>query len=105
LQSHIHFGKEHVAGGIMVFFCTNLAVPPPPPPASTPQACPSTGGTVIGTIAGTDVNGLPKQNVLAGDFDALLAALQSNTAYGNIHTVNFPGGEIRVQVLPSESDN
>ena len=24
LQSHIHFGKEHVAGGIMVFFCSNL---------------------------------------------------------------------------------
>src|SRR5690349_5889830 len=23
LQSHIHFGKEHVAGGIMVFFCSN----------------------------------------------------------------------------------
>src|SRR6266446_9974551 len=24
LQAHIHFGKEHVAGGVMVFFCTNL---------------------------------------------------------------------------------
>ena len=24
LQAHIHFGKVHVAGGIMVFFCTNL---------------------------------------------------------------------------------
>ena len=23
-QSHIHFGKEHVAGGIMVFLCANL---------------------------------------------------------------------------------
>ena len=22
---HIHFGKEHVAGGVMVFFCSNLA--------------------------------------------------------------------------------
>src|SRR3984893_16090424 len=24
-QAHIHFGKEHVAGGVMVFFCSNLA--------------------------------------------------------------------------------
>src|ERR1700730_1315244 len=32
-QSHIHFGKEHVAGGIMVFFCTNLT----PPTGQTPQ--------------------------------------------------------------------
>jgi hypothetical protein len=23
-QSHTHFGKEHVAGGVMVFFCSNL---------------------------------------------------------------------------------
>jgi hypothetical protein len=23
-QAHIHFGKRHVPGGIMVFFCTNL---------------------------------------------------------------------------------
>ena len=23
-QAHIHFGKHHVAGGIIVFFCTNL---------------------------------------------------------------------------------
>jgi hypothetical protein len=30
-QAHIHFGREHVNGGIMVFFCSNLANPPPPP--------------------------------------------------------------------------
>src|ERR1700751_1774134 len=23
-QAHIHFGKEHVAGGVMGFFCSNL---------------------------------------------------------------------------------
>ena len=35
---------------------------------------------------------------MPGDFDALTDALTSNTAYGNIHTVNFPAGEIRGQI-------
>ena len=38
------------------------------------------------------------QGIAAGNFDALVAALTSNTAYGNIHTVNFPAGEIRGQI-------
>ena len=101
-QSHIHFGKEHVAGGIMVFFCSNLTSPAPPP---NTQPCPLTGGTVTGTITGTNVIGPTAQNVTVGDFTALLAALQSNTAYGNIHTTKFTSGEIRGQILPSENDN
>jgi hypothetical protein len=28
-QAHIHFGKVHVAGGIIAFLCSNLANPPP----------------------------------------------------------------------------
>ncbi len=35
-QAHIHFGKVHTPGGIMVFFCTNLGNGPagtPPCPA------------------------------------------------------------------------
>jgi hypothetical protein len=86
--SHIHFGKRHVAGGVMVFFCSNNANPPP-----GTQTCPMTGG---------NVQALAGQNVTAGDFDALLAALESNTAYGNIHTTNFTAGEIRGQILPSK---
>src|SRR6516162_5571678 len=31
-QSHIHLGKVHVAGGVIVFFC---ATPPTPAPAGT----------------------------------------------------------------------
>src|ERR1700737_1103383 len=26
-QAHIHFGKNHVSGGVLVFFCTNLTPP------------------------------------------------------------------------------
>jgi len=95
-QAHIHFGKEHVAGGIMVFFCTNLGNGP----AGTP-ACPDdTGGevTVTGTVTATGVVGPTAQNITAGDFAAVVAALASNTVYGNIHTKLFPAGEIRGQV-------
>jgi hypothetical protein len=103
LQSHIHFGKEHVAGGIMVFFCSNLGNGP----AGTP-ACPDdTSGevTVTGTITAAGVVGPTAQNVTVGDFAAVVAALASNTAYGNIHTKQFPAGEIRGQVHAERRHN
>lgn len=99
-QAHIHFGKRHVPGGIMVFFCSNLSTGP----AGT-QACPAGGGTVTGTITSGSVLAVPGQHIAVGDFDALVATLDSNTAYGNIHTTNFPGGEIRGQVRRSDADN
>jgi hypothetical protein len=60
---------------------------------------------VTGTITGANVQAIVGQNVLAGDFDALLAALQSNTAYGNIHTQLFPSGEIRGQIRPHDREH
>lgn len=99
-QSHIHFGKRHVAGGIMVFFCSNL----PNPPAGT-QPCPASGGTVSGTIMAAGVVGPAGQNVTPGDFGAIEDALDSDTAYGNIHTVKFPAGEIRGQIRRSHRDH
>jgi CHRD domain len=92
-QSHIHFGKVHMAGGVMVFFCSNL---PNPPPGTQP--CPANGGTVTGTITAANILGIAGQNVKAEDFDALEDALESNTAYANVHTANFPAGEIRGQI-------
>ncbi|MCU1318191.1 MAG: hypothetical protein JWN63_3513 [Candidatus Acidoferrum typicum] len=96
LQSHIHFGKKHVAGGIMVFFCSNLGNGP----AGTPTCPDDTSGevTVTGTITAAGVVGPAAQNITAGDFAGVVAALASNTAYGNIHTKQFPAGEIRGQV-------
>lgn len=91
VQSHIHLGKNHVAGGVMVFFCSNNNVP-------GVQPCPASGGTVTGTITASDVIAVTGQNVTAGDFDALTDALESNTAYANIHTMKFPAGEIRGQI-------
>jgi hypothetical protein len=98
-QAHIHFGKEHVPGGIMVFFCSNLAAPPP-----GTQACPLSG-TISGMFTGTSVIGPVAQHVTPGDFNALAQAILSKTAYANIHTVNFPAGEIRGQVSRDDDDN
>jgi hypothetical protein len=92
-QAHIHFGKVHVGGGIMVFLCTNLGNGP----AGTP-ACPANGGTVSGTLDAADVVGPAPQNIVPGNFQGVVDALKSNTAYGNIHTTQFPAGEMRAQI-------
>ena len=92
-QAHIHFGKIHVAGGVMVFFCSNLASAP----AGT-QACPASPGTVTGTLTAANVLPIMSQNVAAGDFEAIVDALESDTTYANIHTSAFPGGEIRGEI-------
>ena len=93
LQSHIHFGRVHTPGGIMVFFCTNLGNGP----AGTP-ACPTPEGSVSGMITAAGVQAVPGQQVSAGDFGAVVAALASNSAYVNVHTANFKAGEIRGQI-------
>jgi CHRD domain-containing protein len=92
-QAHIHFGKIHVGGGIVVFFCSNLGNGP----AGT-QACPSNSGTVTGTFTSASVVAVLGQNISANDFDALVDALESNTAYANVHTTVFTAGEIRGQI-------
>jgi hypothetical protein len=92
-QAHIHFGRVHTPGGVMVFFCSNLTTAPP-----GTQNCPASGGTVTGIFSAGNVVGPAAQNVTAGDFDALTDALFSNSAYANIHTTKFPAGEIRGQI-------
>jgi hypothetical protein len=99
-QSHIHFGKRHVAGAVTVFFCTNLSNGP----AGT-QPCPAGGGTVTGTITGANVGAIAAQALPAGDFDALVAIIETHTAYANVHTTNFPAGEIRGQIRRDDRDD
>ena len=94
LMAHIHFGKVHVPGDIMIWLCQTTT---DPGPAGTPT-CPEMGGTVTGMITAGSVQAIPSQNVTAGDFDAFVAALESNTAYSNVHSTNFPTGELRGQV-------
>ena len=91
-QSHIHFGKRHVGGGIIVFLCSNLGNGP----AGTP-ACPAEGA-VTGTLMPASVVGPAAQGIAVGNFAGLVEALDNDTAYGNIHTTTFPAGEIRGQI-------
>jgi len=97
-QSHIHFGQRGVNGGVFVFLCTNLGNSP------GTQACPAGGGTITGTITAANIispggDGPPaNQGITKGDFQALVRILRSGDAYVNVHTQNFPAGEIRGQV-------
>ena len=101
-QAHIHFGKRHVGGGILVFFCTNLGNGPV---GVATKPCPSNSGTVTDTVTRANIVAIAGQNVTAEDFDALVDALRSNTAYANIHTTGFPSGEIRGQIRKDRRDN
>lgn len=93
-QAHIHFGQLGVNGGIVVFLCTNLGNGP----VGT-QACPTGAGGVSGTIGSMDViAGAAMQGITAEQFGKVVRALRAGAAYANVHTTDFPGGEIRGQV-------
>jgi hypothetical protein len=96
-QSHIHFAQRGVNGGIFLFLCSNLGNGP----AGTPT-CPAAGGTVTRTVSGADMLAVGGQNVPAANFAAALRILRSGDAYVNVHTMNFPGGEIRGQVVATD---
>ena len=92
-QSHIHFGQPAVNGGISAFLCSNLGNGP----AGT-LACPLRSGALSGVITAATVIGPAGQGIGAGEFAALAAAILDQTAYANVHTVAWPGGEIRGQI-------
>jgi len=94
-QSHIHFGQRHTNGGISLFLCSNLGNGP----AGT-QACPLGAGphTITGTLMSADVIGPAGQGIAAGEFAEIIAAIRGGDAYVNVHSVTFPGGEIRGQL-------
>jgi hypothetical protein len=89
LFAHIHIGQRGVNGGVSVFLCGGGGKP----------ACPaSTSGTVKGEIVAADVGAIPAQGFAAGDFASLARAIKSGVTYANMHTPNFPTGEVRGQI-------
>lgn len=94
-QAHIHIAQRGVNGGVAVWLCSNL--PSPPTPAGV-QACPAAPGRITGTISAADVVGPSAQGIAAGEFEELVRALRNGTAYANVHSSKFPGGEIRSQL-------
>jgi hypothetical protein len=101
-QAHIHLGQQHTNGGVMVFLCSGASVDP----TGLAPACPATDGTVEGDITAANIIqvGSPAvpppgaQGIVAGEFDEFLRALRKDAGYANVHTTNFPTGEIRGQV-------
>jgi hypothetical protein len=94
VQAHIHFGASKTNGGVMVFLC-----------GGSTQPCPASGA-ITGTLTAADVSTLPVSNtdsvipqgINPGDFSGLVNAIRTGNAYVNVHTQNFPNGEIRGQV-------
>jgi hypothetical protein len=93
-QAHIHFGASRTNGGVMVFLC-----------GGSKPACPASG-TITGTLSAADVSVLPATNtdsvipqgIQPSDLNAMLEAIRSGNTYVNVHTANFPSGEVRGQV-------
>jgi hypothetical protein len=95
-QAHIHFGAPRTAGGVTVWLCSNLASPPTP---AGVKPCATTTGTVSGTITAASVVGPAGQGIAAGELGELVRALRSGLAYANVHSTQFPSGEIRGQIM------
>ncbi len=105
-QAHIHFGQRSVNGGISVFLCTNLGNAPPSPPNPPTQPCPlGPSGTVSGVITPAHVSGPTAQGIEPLSFAELVAAMKEGFTYVNIHSVRYPGGEIRGQIGANRGDN
>jgi hypothetical protein len=86
-QSHIHLGAPGVAGGIVVWL-----YPPAPPLKLIPGRSDGTLGE--GTITKASLVGS-----LAGkELSDLMNAIKAGNAYVNVHTLQFPPGEIRGQI-------
>lgn len=92
-QAHVHFGQMSVNGGVSFFLCSNLGNGP----AGT-QACPAPPAEVTGVIDASLVVGPTGQGIEAGAFAEIVAAIKEGTAYANVHSTKWPGGEIRGQL-------
>lgn len=94
VQAHIHLGSSRTNGGVMVFLC-----------GGAKPACPASG-TVTGTLTAADVSTLPASNgdsvipqgLQPSDLAGMIEAIRSGNTYVNVHTTNFPNGELRGQV-------
>ena len=94
-QAHVHFGKTAINAGISFWLCETTNVQSPS--ASTPT-CPSPGGTVEGTITAAEVIGPNAQGIEPGNLAVALAAMRAGSAYANVHSTKWLGGEIRAQI-------
>jgi hypothetical protein len=84
-MAHIHLGRAGQNGDVVVNLCG----------AGNTPACAAQGVIASGSVSASSLVG-PLAGHPLGD---LIAAMTSGGAYTNVHTSNFPNGEIRGQVL------
>jgi hypothetical protein len=101
VQAHLHIANPGNNGGVVAFLCSNNAGAP------TDRTCPSSPGEVRGEIFAGDVRevteGMPPNQVVvieAGNLEGLMRLIEQGSVYANVHTVSYPGGEIRGQLEP-----
>ena len=83
-MAHIHLGRAGQNGDVVANLCG----------AGSTPACAAQGVIATGTVTAGSLVG-----PLAGHpLSDLIVAMTSGGAYTNVHTSNFPGGEIRGQV-------
>jgi len=100
-QAHIHIAKTSVNGGIVLWFCGTASNPGP---TGTPT-CTAGSGIFTGTFTAANVQAITRgnvgQQVSAGQFAKVIAAIRGGVAYANVHTDLSTGGEIRGQTRAS----
>ena len=89
LFAHIHLGAHDHNGGVSAFLCGGSTKPAP---------CPNVSGVVSGTIVPADVVGPNAQGIEPGSWGELVRAIRAGHTYVNVHTVRWPGGEVRGQI-------
>jgi hypothetical protein len=102
IQAHLHIANPGNNGGIVAFLCSNAGNTPP---GATQRACPPSPGDVEGEIVEADVlavtDGDPAVTIIeAGDLDGLARLIRQGSVYANVHSNDFPAGEVRGQVGP-----
>jgi hypothetical protein len=103
-QAHLHIANPGNNGSIVAFLCSNLGNTPV---GATARECPESPEVITGDIVEDDVlevtEGAPPATttiIEAGDLEGLARLIQQGSVYANVHTDDFPLGEIRGQLNP-----
>ncbi len=106
LFAHIHFGLKGNNYPFMTFFCGGPKGNPDIP--QKPDCPQTTSGSITGTTTAADIIALntpgADQALDLHDFAGFIRALGAGSAYANMHTNRFPGGEIRGQIAAHRGD-
>ena len=86
-MAHIHLGAPGQTGAIL-FILFDYGMPP---------STATTGETVTGTL--TVANFMPDSVDGISTFAQAISAIESGDTYVNVHSTNYPAGEIRGQII------